>query len=305
MQKPYDIQFLETSQFWGSIHKIKDPFVFFNSLETSIWHPVTGVTEDTPLIYFEDLEVYFQILDTRQELIGFIRILFEESTISLHGSILRNPVVAYKAWYQIISSLFHHSEQMIIKSRVVLDNQKALSFLLNSGFQIAFIQNIGNLSVIHLNLKFTNFIESKITYLHTNKSLPSIQKNPLLNKSIKEVIGISPILIDKIKVKFYSEDTRVIYDQNLWLVCLFESHTHFHEITVYFIDEFEKINTYAPLKESYCYKLFKELSKILLNSIENPYLLKVSRTSYNLAPLYSKFKYLGSDYQFLFFNSNN
>jgi hypothetical protein len=305
LQTPYNIQFLETHQIWGSITKIKDPIDFFNSIDPRIWHPVFGVSDDKHIEYFEDLEIFFEILDQHNVLVGFIRVLFEESTISLHGSIIRNQIVAYKAWHQLLSSAFFHVEQLNIKSRVLIDNNKALSFLLNSGFQVAFIQNIGELKVVHLDVQYANFMQSKIAYLHNNKLLPSIKIKPLLVKTIQEFIELSTQWKDKLSINFYCENAKVIYDENLWMLCLFETHTKFHEITVFFIDEFENTHYYAPLKENYCFAIFTELSKTLENLIDYPFLLKVSRTEYNLAPLFFQFKYLGADNHFLFFNSNS
>ena len=97
----------------------------------------------------------------------------------------------------------------------------------------------------------------------------------------------------------------VIFDEYLWFYCLFETFENFHEITVYFIDEDKKTEFYTSSKEAYCYFLFSSLSKSILQLTNYPFLLQISETRHNLAPLYFNFKYLGSSHNFLIFNSNN
>ena len=123
--------------------------------------------------------------------------------------------------------------------------------------------------------------------------------------TIREVINFIPEEIIARNVKYFSENTRVIFDEYLWFYCLFETFENFHEITVYFIDEDKKTEFYTSSKEAYCYFLFSSLSKSILQLTNYPFLLQISETRHNLAPLYFNFKYLGSSHNFLIFNSNN
>jgi hypothetical protein len=86
---------LESTQIWGQIKKIKDPYSFFQTKNNKIWHPVVGIINNNDFEYFEDLEDYFQILDTKLIDVGFVRILHEEDSISIHGGIFRNPFIAF------------------------------------------------------------------------------------------------------------------------------------------------------------------------------------------------------------------
>ena len=305
MQTHYDLRFLETIEQWGCIQKINNPQDFFNSIAPRFWHPVTGLLDGESFQYFEDLEVYFKILDSKLCTVCFVRILIEDETVSLHGSIIKNSSVVYKAWYYILNSFLLKSNHTILKSRVIAENIKALIFLFNSGFQISYIQEIRQYSIIHLELNNERFINSKITHLQRGSIYPKIINKPLLNKSIREVINFIPEEIIARNVKYFSENTRVIFDEYLWFYCLFETFENFHEITVYFIDEDKKTEFYTSSKEAYCYFLFSSLSKSILQLTNYPFLLQISETRHNLAPLYFNFKYLGSSHNFLIFNSNN
>ena len=305
MQTHYDLRFLETIEQWGCIQKINNPQDFFNSIAPRFWHPVTGLLDGESFQYFEDLEVYFKIIDLKMCTVCFVRILIEDETVSLHGSIIKNSSVVYKAWYYILNSFLLKSDLTILKSRVIAENIKALIFLFNSGFQISYIQEIRQYSIIHLELNNERFINSKITHLQRGSIYPKIINKPLLNKSIREVINFIPEEIIARNVKYFSENTRVIFDEYLWFYCLFETFENFHEITVYFIDEDKKTEFYTSSKEAYCYFLFSSLSKSILQLTNYPFLLQISETRYNLAPLYFNFKYLGSSHNLLIFNSNN
>lgn len=305
MQTHYDLRFLETIEQWGCIQKINNPQDFFNSIAPRFWHPVTGLLDGESFQYFEDLEVYFKIIDLKMCTVCFVRILIEDETVSLHGSIIKNSSVVYKAWYYILNSFLLKSNHTILKSRVIAENIKALIFLFNSGFQISYIQEIRQYSIIHLELNNERFINSKIAHLHRGSIYPKIKKKPLLIKSIREVINFIPGEIIARNVKYFSENTRVIFDEYLWFYCLFETFENFHEITVYFIDEDKKTEFYTSSKESYSYFLLNSLSKSILQLVNYPFLLQISKTRYNLAPLYFNFKYLGSSHNFLIFNSNN
>jgi len=305
LQTHYDLRFLETIEQWGCIQKINNPQDFFNSIAPRFWHPVTGLLDGESFQYFEDLEVYFKILDSKLCTVCFVRILIEDETVSLHGSIIKNSSVVYKAWYYILNSFLLKSDLTILKSRVIAENIKALIFLFNSGFQISYIQEIRQYSIIHLELNNERFINSKITHLQRGSIYPKIINKPLLNKSIREVINFIPEEIIARNVKYFSENTRVIFDEYLWFYCLFETFENFHEITVYFIDEDKKTEFYTSSKEAYCYFLFSSLSKSILKLTNYPFLLQISETRHNLAPLYFNFKYLGSSHNFLIFNSNN
>lgn len=305
MQTHYDLRFLETIEQWGCIQKINNPQDFFNSIAPRFWHPVTGLLDGESFQYFEDLEVYFKILDSKLCAVCFVRILIEDETVSLHGSIIKNSSVVYKAWYYILNSFLLKSDLTILKSRVIAENIKALIFLFNSGFQISYIQEIRQYSIIHLELNNERFINSKITHLQRGSIYPKIINKPLLNKSIREAINFIPEEIIARNVKYFSENTRVIFDEYLWFYCLFETFENFHEITVYFIDEDKKTEFYTSSKEAYCYFLFSSLSKSILQLTNYPFLLQISETRHNLAPLYFNFKYLGSSHNFLIFNSNN
>ena len=305
MQTHYDLRFLETIEQWGCIRKINNPQDFFNSIAPRFWHPVTGLLEGETFQYFEDLEVYYEILDLKMCTVSFVRILIEDETVSLHGSIIKNPSIVYKAWYYILNSFLLKSDLKILKSRVIAENLKALIFLFSSGFQITYIQEIRQYSIIHLELNNEHFINSKIAHLHRGSIYPKIKNTTLLNKSISEVYNFIPEEIIARNVKYLSENTRVIFDEYLWFYCLFETFENFHEITVYFINEDKKTKFYTSSKESYSYFLFSSLSKSILQLVNYPFLLQISKTRYNLAPLYYNFKYLGSSQKFLIFNSNN
>ncbi len=305
MQTHYDLRFLETIEQWGCIRKINNPQDFFNSIAPRFWHPVTGLLDGETFQYFEDLEVYFEILDLKMCTVSFVRILIEDETVSLHGSIIKNPSIVYKAWYYILNSFLLKSDLKILKSRVIAENLKALIFLFSSGFQITYIQEIRQYSIIHLELNNEHFINSKIAHLHRGSIYPKIKNTTLLNKSISEVYNFIPEEIIARNVKYLSENTRVIFDEYLWFYCLFETFENFHEITVYFINEDKKTKFYTSSKESYSYFLFSSLSKSILQLVNYPFLLQISKTRYNLAPLYYNFKYLGSSQKFLIFNSNN
>jgi hypothetical protein len=305
LQTHYDLRFLETIEQWGCIRKINNPQDFFNSIAPRFWHPVTGLLDGETFQYFEDLEVYFEILDLKMCTVSFVRILIEDETVSLHGSIIKNPSIVYKAWYYILNSFLLKSDLKILKSRVIAENLKALIFLFSSGFQITYIQEIRQYSIIHLELNNEHFINSKIAHLHRGSIYPKIKNTTLLNKSISEVYNFIPEEIIARNVKYLSENTRVIFDEYLWFYCLFETFENFHEITVYFINEDKKTKFYTSSKESYSYFLFSSLSKSILQLVNYPFLLQISKTRYNLAPLYYNFKYLGSSQKFLIFNSNN
>lgn len=305
MQTHYDLRFLETIEQWGCIRKINNPQDFFNSIAPRFWHPVTGLLDGETFQYFEDLEVYFEILDLKMCTVSFVRILIEDETVSLHGSIIKNPSIVYKAWYYILNSFLLKSDLKILKSRVIAENLKALIFLFSSGFQITYIQEIRQYSIIHLELNNEHFINSKIAHLHRGSIYPKIKNTTLLNKSISEVYNFIPEEIIARNVKYLSENTRVIFDEYLWFYCLFETFENFHEITVYFINEDKKTKFYTSSKEAYSYFLLSSLSKSILQLVNYPFLLQISKTRYNLAPLYYNFKYLGSSQKFLIFNSNN
>jgi len=305
LQTHYDLRFLETIEQWGCIRKINNPQDFFNSIAPRFWHPVTGLLDGETFQYFEDLEVYFEILDLKMCTVSFVRILIEDETVSLHGSIIKNPSIVYKAWYYILNSFLLKSDLKILKSRVIAENLKALIFLFSSGFQITYIQEIRQYSIIHLELNNEHFINSKIAHLHRGSIYPKIKNTTLLNKSISEVYNFIPEEIIARNVKYLSENTRVIFDEYLWFYCLFETFENFHEITVYFINEDKKTKFYTSSKEAYSYFLLSSLSKSILQLVNYPFLLQISKTRYNLAPLYYNFKYLGSSQKFLIFNSNN
>ncbi len=305
MQTHYDLSFLEGIETWGSIQKIDNPSEFFQSIDPQFWHPVTGMINGGDFEYYDDLEVYFKILDPTNSTIGFVRILNEDDTFSLHGSIIKKPSVGYKAWHHIINSTFFKLNVSILKSRVIADNKKALNFLLNTGFNISFIQEIREQYVIHLALKKVDFFHSKIAQLINGERNNKIEQRPLLIKSIQEIAHFIPEEIITSHVKYFSENTTVIYDEHLWFYCLFETFDNFHEIRVYFINEDEKIARYAADYRAYNYFVFNELCEIISRLTTYQFMLQISITKYNLAPLYRYFKYLGSSQEFLIFNSTH
>ena len=298
----FNINSLESVEKWGSIRKIINPFDFFGFLETKFWHPVLGLQEGDEIeSYFEEFEFYFEILDSDCNSVGFVKILIEDETVSLHGSIFKNPSIGINAWNYIISYLFSQSNQAVFKSRVAATNSKALSFLLNSGFHISFIQEIRKNYVIHLELNYENFSASILVNMFKGNSKARIPKRPLQNLPIWEVGEyISKELLTN-NVKYFTENARVIFDSNLWFYCLFETHVNYHEITIFFIDEPQRSTLYFSSKESYNYYIFNELCQTISEEIKYNFLIKISKTNYNLSPFFRRFKYLGESDRFMLF----
>ncbi len=301
MQTPFNIRNLESAEPWGYVRIIDDPFDFFRLRDPRLWHPVLGLREGDNFEYFQELETYFEVLDTELNSVGFVRILNEEETVSLHGSIFRNPSVAFKAWHYIITFFFNYSNLAVLRSRVTTDNPKALSFLLNSGFHISFIQKIQEISVIHLELKNEAFTHSILQHLHLSMPYQKIRRSPLLNQSIREALDNLPQDLLNRNLRYFTENARLIYDVNLLVFCLFQTHPNYHEITVCFFNEDQVLTRDPHYKEVYSYYIFKELCFVLSGLIQHRFLLQVSKTRYNLAPVLHRFKYTGSNDQFLYF----
>jgi hypothetical protein len=301
----FNISSLESVEQWGSIRKISNPFDFFGLLETKFWHPVLGLQEGEEIeSFFEELEFYFEILDSNCNSVGFVKILNEVETVSLHGSIFKTPSVGIKAWDFIIKYFFSQSSQAVLISRATADNPKALSFLFNSGFHISFIQEIRKKYVIHLELKYENFGTSILVNMCKGNSLAKILKKPLHNLSIREAGEFIPKELLTPNVKYFTENARLIFDSNLWFYCLFETHTNYHEVTVFFVNESQRAALYPHIKESYNYYIFSELCRSISRQLEYDYLIKISKTSYNLSPFFRNFKYLGKSDSFLVFEKN-
>lgn len=298
----FNISSLETAEQWGSIRKIINPFDFFGFLDPKFWHPVLGLREGDEIeSFFEEFEFYFEILDSECNSVGFVKILDEDETVSLHGSIFKTPSVAINAWNFIIRYFFSQSSQTVLKSRVTADNSKALSFLFNSGFHVSFIQEISKNYVIHLELKYENFDKSILVNMFKGNFFAKIPRKPLLNMPIWEVGKIISKEFLTHHVKYFTENARVIFDSNLWFYCLFETHNNYHEITVFFVNESQISVLYAYNRESYNYYIFKELCKSISELTEYDFLIKISKTSYNLSPVFREFKYLGESDRFMFF----
>ena len=298
----FNINNLESKEKWGSIRKILNPFDFFRFLESKFWHPVLGLQAGDEIeSYFEEFEFYFEILDSDCNSIGFVKILKEDETVSLHGSIFKTPSVGINAWNYIIRYFFSQSRQAVIKSRVVAENSKALSFLFNSGFHISFIQEIRKNNVIHLELKYENFGASIMANMLKGNSLARITKRPLINLPIWEAGEYLSKEILTNNVKYFTENARVIFDSNLWFYCLFETHENYHEITIFFDNESQRSSLYFSSKESYNYHIFNELCQTISEEIEYNFLIKISKTNYNLSPFFRRFKYLGASDRFMLF----
>ncbi len=298
----FNISNLESVEQWGSIRKISNPFDFFGGLETKFWHPVLGLQEGEEIeSYFEELEFYFEILDSDCNSVGFVKILNEDETVSLHGSIFKTPSVGIIAWNFIIKYFFSQSSQTVLRSRVVAENAKALSFLFNSGFHISFIQEIRNNHVIHLELKHEKFCSSILANRCNGNSLAKIPKKPLLNLPIREASEFIPKEYLTQYVKYFTENARLIFDSNLWVYCLFETHNNYHEVSVFFVNESQRSLLYPHNKESYTYYIFYELCHSISKQLEYDFLIKISKTNYNLAPFFRKFKYLGESESFMLF----
>lgn len=298
----FNISNLESVEQWGSIRKISNPFDFFGSLDTKFWHPVLGLQEGEEIeSYFEELEFYFEILDSDCNSVGFVKILNEDETVSLHGSIFKTPSVGIIAWNFIIKYFFSQSSQTVLRSRVIADNAKALSFLFNSGFHISFIQEIRKIQVIHLELKYENFGASILVNMCKGNSLAKIPKKPLLNLPIREASEFIPKEYLTQYVKYFTENARLIFDSNLWFYCLFETHNNYQEVTVFFVNESQRSLLYPHNQESYNYYIFNELCHSISKQLEYDFLIKIFKTSYNLAPFFRNFKYLGESDSFLIF----
>jgi hypothetical protein len=132
--------------------------------------------------------------------------------------------------------------------------------------------------------------------------LAKIPKKPLLNLPIGEVSEKIPMELLTHHVKYFTENARVIFDSNLWFYCLFETHTNYHEITVFFVNESQHSVLYSYNKESYNYYMFSELCLSISKQIEYDFLIKIKQTKYNLAPFFRKFRYLGESDCFMLFD---
>lgn len=294
---------LETSENWGFLRKVDDPYVYFNKLDANYWKPVLGVDDLDKYIYYNEIETFYTISNRSGESVAFVKIVIENDTYSVHGSIINSPIVAIKAWHFIIRYLFEREKRKYIKSQFLLSNEKAKAFLFNSGFHITHIQTIDKQAVAFVELTEGSFSGCILNFLIGNKSYIKLKKNSIQIIPITLAEKYLPEEILKKNIRYFAENSLVLFDNNLVVFCLLESFNNCHEINFFFHKEFLFIEQYSQGVEEYSNYIFNHFSLELKARITSKFTLNVPITKFNLCMLYYHFKFLGANSTHLFFGS--
>lgn len=292
---------LETIENWGSLQKIDEPHVYLNKLDAYYWKPVLGVVDLHRYIHYAEIETFYSIISSSGKSVAFVKIVLENDTYSLHGAIFNTPIVAIKAWHYIIRYLFERKKLKYVKSQFLLSNAKARVFLFNSGFHMTHIQSIDNQAIAFMELTEASFTGCVLNFLIREKSYKKLTKNSIQVIPVAMAEKYLPLAFLKENIRFYEENSLVIFDNNLVVFCLLESFSNFHEVNFFFHNEFLFFEKYSHGMEEYSYCVFSHFALELKARISQECTLKVPITKFNLSIFYHHFKFLGLNGTHLFF----